>query len=236
VNLKKHKDQIVITGKGFSAIFSRDAQLPIEPELPSFPLQLLIRGVLPLFYLVKYILKACGRLIVKITNKEGSFKARERFFNSLLLGDLEDTKKVMSRLISHDLTLVPQILVDFLSQPSVWIHMKKLMHGANSLILGNTEELFQKLTQLEGAKQRPSSHPHKVGTSYGLETHLFGELLFWKDEKGNLRMQFESHSLNNLFKIYYHFVDYLRYKLHGHQQGPYGASKRTDTHPLIISV
>jgi hypothetical protein len=237
VNVDKRKHQILITGEGFKALFSRGA-VPISP-LPkplSLPLKLLIQGTLPLLEGIKYLLKAANRITNKALHQKDALKAKERLFNSLLLGDLEDTKKILTRLISNDPSLAPPLLVDLLCHPRLWTHINKLMRGANTLLLGDTEELFQKLLLLEGARQRPSSHPHKEGTSYGLETPLFGELLFWKDEQGKLRIQFESHSLGNLLKTYYHFIDYLKYKLHGKQEGPYGTSKRIDAHPLVITL
>jgi hypothetical protein len=241
IYMDKRKEQILIKGEEFTALFSKNAPPhdlndteSISP-LPK-PLQILIRGALPVLEGVKYLLKAASRLTNKLLNQKDALKAKERFFNSLLLGDLEDTKKTLHRLLSNDPSLAPEPLVDLLRHPHMWPRIHKLMHGANTLLLGDTEKLFQRLIHLEGARQRRSSHPHKAGTSYGLETPLFGELLFWKDEEGKLRMQFESHSLSTFLNIYYHFIDYLRYRLHNKQEGPYGVSKRTDAHPLVIHL
>jgi hypothetical protein len=142
----------------------------------------------------------------------------------------------MLRLHSENPQLAPRALVDFLCHPSVTPYLYKMMKGANCLFSGQAETLFQNLIRIPGAKQRISSHAHQAGTSYGIETPLFGELLFWKDLQGNLRIQFEAHALNNIFKIYYHFVDYLNYRLNGLQQGLYGSSKYTDAHPLCIRI
>ncbi len=197
---------------------------------------MLIRGIFPVVGSIKFILKISRRIIDRALRNKETIIAQERFVQSLRLGDVEDTKKVMERLLTENPSLAPHTLTDLLCLPTVLPHLKKLMKGANGLILGETEELYQKLTQIPGAKPRQSSHAHREGTSYGLESPLFGELLFWKDKEGHLRLQFEAHSLENLFKLYYHSVDYLKYKLDGHQQGLYGTSKHTDAHPLVIRI
>lgn len=232
---KKH-NRIVITGKGFQAIFQNEKNVTFESKRPSYPVQLMIRISLVFFETIKYILKTSVRGIERILVGHSTVKAQERLSDALRFQDNENAKIVMNRLIAKKPHLAPKVLIDFLSTPSASSHFRKLMKGANARISGKTNELFDKLTQLRGARQRPSSHPHQDGTSYGVETPLFGELLFWKDEQGHLRLQFEGHSLNNILKVYYHLVDYLWYKLQGKQQGLYGESKYTDAFPLEITI
>lgn len=236
VNVIKEPHQIFIKGADFTACFPRDQTLSVQSKLPSLPLQWLIHGMLAVLHPVKLLLKATRRIIERVTRNTKKLVAQEKILQSLILGDVQDTKQLMQRITSKDPSLTPKLLVNFLSQPQVLPHLNKLMKGANCLIEGNTDSLFQKLTQLKGAAQRSSSHSHQEGTSYGVETPLFGELLFWKDQEGCLRLQFEAHSLRNLFKAYYHLVDYLHYRLSGKQQGTYGSSKYTDDAPIIIKI
>lgn len=236
VTVIKEDHRFVVIGKGFKAFFPKDRQIIVQRKRPSYPIRLLIKTALIILEAIKFILKMCRRVIDNVLNDRKTTKAQERIHNSMRLQDSDDTKKVMQRLVAKNPSLAPQVLIDFLSRPSVSPHFRKLMHGANTAVLGRTDELYQKLKELPGAKQRRSSHAHQPGTSYGVETPLFGELLFWKDEQGNLRLQFEAHSLRNVFKFYYHMVDYLRYKLHAEQQGLYGSSKYTDAHPIEIRI
>lgn len=228
------QQQIVVKGRGFNASFPIDGHVPFETSLPPLTTRSLIKVTLPFLNGIKFVCKIIRRVLDRLSYNFKTTKHREQFFNSLQLCDREDTKKVMVRLHASNPSLAPQIVIDLLSQASIWPHLRELMRGANAQLQGNTGELFRKLTQLQGATQRISSHAYQEGTSYGVEIPLFGELLFWKDLSGNLRLQFEAHSLGTIFNIYYHFIDYLYYKLHGRQQGLYGSSRHTDANPLIL--
>ncbi len=237
VTILKTGKEILIEGKEFSAHFSRKKKDAITHQLPPRPVRYLLISLLFFLHSIKFTLKACSRIFNKLFRSETVTKARERLFQSLHLPDPKDTQAILKRLASNDPSLAPKALIDFLSHPAISKHLRKMMKGANVLVRGKkANTLFRKLTQLPGVSQRRSSHPHKSGTSYGFESPLFGELLFWKDLKGKVRLQFEAHSLKSLFKIYCHTIDFFQYKLYNRQQGVYGSSKHTDAFPIVITI
>jgi hypothetical protein len=233
VEIAKRADHIALLGKGMRGHFPLDRKKSSKHS-PLFKSRLLTK--IGFFFLkgIKEILKLSWHVSDRIFSRKNDLKAQERFRHSLLLEDIEDTKKVMQRLVAQDPSLAPEALVRFFSNPLVSPHLRKLMNGANALIEDERGELFQQLKKIKGIAARQSSHSHKEGTCYGLETPLFGEVLFWLDSAGKLRLQCEAYSLRSLFKIYCHFCDYLKYKSEGRQQGMYGTSRRTDANPLII--
>ncbi len=237
VTILKTGKEILIEGKEFSAHFSRKKKDAITHQLPPRPVRYLLISLLFFLHSIKFTLKACSRIFNKLFRSETVTKARERLFQSLHLPDPKDTQAILKRLASNDPSLAPKALIDFLSNPAISKYLRKMMKGANVLVRGKkANTLFRKLTQLPGVSQRRSSHPHKSGTSYGFESPLFGELLFWKDLKGKVRLQFEAHSLKSLFKIYCHTIDFFQYKLYNRQQGVYGSSKHTDAFPIVITI
>src|SRR5580658_7099518 len=124
--------------------------------------------------------------IHEISGKKIRLQARERFIDALYQQDAEEVKGMMRHLVEKHPSLAPQALIDFLCHPNCLIHLKEMMNGANVLVEDESRMLFSTLTQLKGARHRHSSHPHQKGTSFGIATRLFGELLFWLDKQGKL--------------------------------------------------
>lgn len=213
----------------FSTLTSSTPTKPL-----SYPFSCLIKAALYLLIPLQQLLLAIESITDKIFQKKHSLDAQEAFRNSLQLKDLKEMKHTLEKLITTDSSLAPPFLVDFLCRSAILPHLKELMCGANMQIHEQTQSLFQQFSQGPNVISRSSSHSHKPGTCYSLETPLFQELLFWKDKEGHLRLQFEAHSLNTCCKIYHHFIDCLRYKLDGLQQGPYGSSPHTDAYPIQI--
>ncbi len=236
VKVAKSAENILVTGKGLRANFSLNDKISPPPPRPPFFTRLYAKGALFFLGTAKDLLKIIRRIADKILQLNSTLKAEERLRQSLSLEDDADTKKVIQRLLAKNPTLAPQSVVDLLIHPAICTHLRKLMMGANAVILDDGEHLFQQLKNTPGAKSRVSSHPSLPGTSYGLETPLFGELLFWMDREGKFRFQFEAHSVKNLIKLYYHFCDFLHYRAHGRQQGKYGSSCHTDAAPLVIGL
>lgn len=199
--------------------------------LQRIPFQVMFYLTLPITFLLN--LAEC--IFRRIFFSKSKAAAKERLLETLRFKDNQSTSAVIKQLVKKNPSLAPPPIVDFLCSPLTTSQLRQLMRGANVRIRGDRgQQLFQVWTQLKGAEQRISSHAHKPGTSYAVETPLFGELLFWKDEQGHLRLQFEGHSLNSPRQIYYHLVDYLRYKMSGKQQGPYGSSKHIDSIPIDL--
>ncbi len=224
-------------GKGNgNVIYHRIGEEPVE--LP--PLPLALRGVIRVslyalqFFrsLVGLVRKAC----CKSFRENPHLQARQQLRHSLDLEAVEDSKKVILRLIDENPSFAPRTLIDLLCHNNVLIHLREIMSGGNVLIEDATGEWVKKLAQLEGVRPRHSSHEYQKGKSWGLRTPLFGELLFWVDKQGKLRLQFERHSLRGAYQFLGHTIDFLKYKLEGKQQGPYGSSRYTDAAPLIISL
>jgi hypothetical protein len=237
VRVTKEGDNVVIKGKKIEAYFARNKAALIHPQFPSRPVRWLLKISLLFLDCIQILFKFSNRLLDKITNNKTTRKAHERLFESLHLREPKNTTSILHKLSAKYPSLAPKRLVRLLSHPSVSPYLKKIMKGANVRLRGHkAQQLFTQLTHLKNAHQRPSSHPHKPNTSHGLETPLFGELLFWKDSDGHVRLQFEAHSLKSPFKIYCHAIDFLRYKLQGRQQGLFGASKRTDAFPIDIKL
>jgi hypothetical protein len=236
IKIAKNADNILVIGKGIRASFSLNDKILPPPPLPHFFTRLYAKGALCFLGTTKDILKIIRRIAERVLRLNSTLKAEERLRHSLSLGDDADTKKVIQRLLAKNPALSPQSVVDLLLHPSVCTHLRKLMMGANAVILDDAGQLFQQLKNTPGAKPRISSHASLQGTCYGLETPLFGELLFWMDVEGKFRFQFEAHSIKNLVKLYYHFCDFLKYRAHGRQQGKYGSSVHTDAAPLVIAL
>ena len=236
MKITKNADSILVVGKGLRASFALNNKISPPPPRPHFLTRLYAKVALSFLGTAKDILKIIRRIADKIFHVNTTLKAEERLRQSLLLEDDADTKKVIQRLLAKDPTLSPQSVVDLLLHPVVCMHLGKLMKGANAVIMGDAEQLYQQLKNTPGAKSRMSSHASKQGTCFGLETPLFGELLFWIDTEGKFRFQFEAHSVKNLVKLYYHFCDFLKYRAHGRQQGKYGSSAHTDAAPLLIAL
>ncbi len=189
------------------------------------------------FFLIETITKVwdATNLVFQTQNQKICSKAQNHLAKAFEQKDPEIAKDIMWEWVERYPFLAPIGLVDFLSHENCLMHVKEIMCGANIVIKGTSKELFNKLTRIKGANRRPSSHPHKKDTSFGIASPLFGELLFWIDEEGRTRLQFEAHPLTSVYNFFCHTSDFLKYRLTGAQQGPYGSSLYTDLTPLAIS-
>ena len=236
VTMHKEGDELLITGKKFKAQLKRSrCSLSAESSL-SLMGSLFFRMALWCSMPMTHLLHLLERIFHSLFPYSNHIKAaQERLRESLQLKDQQDTSVVIKQLVKKDPSLAPRAVTDFLCSSSAIPRLNRLMQGANARVCGSKgDRLFQAWKQCKGAKQRISSHAHQPGTSYGLEIPLFGELLFWKDAQGHLRLQFEAHSLNSPFQIHHHSVDYMHYRLSGKQQGLYGASKHVDSIPIDL--
>lgn len=89
--------------------------------------------------------------------------------------------------------------------------------------------------QLPTARSRPSSHS-SVGDQYHVDGPLAHTILFGKFGIGTW-VQLERHPIYDLVNLIGHGVDYVKYKIGGKNQGPYGSSAHSEKHsPLIINT
>lgn len=120
---------------------------------------------------------------------------------------------------------------EFLALSEVQGHLFDIMGGAH-VCLEDGGEIFELWSKHPQAHRRISSHP---GLTWELGHCLFGEIE--RGGKKNTCFQFENTPLSEgFFSPVIHFIDYLRYKITGHQQGPAGSSPITDQQGLVFAI
>ena len=195
-----------------------------------------VQAALSLLLPIEYVSRKVEHVWMLFSKEDKTIIARKAFSKALALKDLHQSKLALRELIVEHSSSSPRMISDFLSLPQVAHHLREIMQGANLLLEGEMEELFHALKGLKGTRPRISSHEYLPGSSFALYMPLLGEMLFWKDSCGQLRLQFEAHPLDLSINGLYHHIDYLKYRLSGKQQGPYGSSRYTDASPLVLQV
>jgi len=114
---------------------------------------------------------------------------------------------------------------------------KKVLCGAFVSVEDNGA-IFEEWQTLQRIKSRISSHASD-GKQYCLRGEfvkemLFGSTITFLDNKRISWFQLEAHPLTNPITLVLHGLDFVKYKITGHNQGPYGTSEHTDRNPLHI--
>lgn len=235
VTLLEKPFQISIEGKGIKGQFHRiDGKTNEKTSLHTVvkTVYRVSHFFLRLQQIAAYILQD---IYYQIRGRNKIVYAREFVQHALDLDDAENTKKLILRLTGECPSLAPKAIVELLCHRSANAHIHEMLRGG-SVLIEDGGEWLDKFMVMPGVKRRFSSHSHIKGKSWSLQMPLFGELLFWIDKQGKLRLQFEKHSLSSLMDFLGHTIDYLKYRLESEQQGPYGTSPHTDKDPLIINL
>jgi hypothetical protein len=109
--------------------------------------------------------------------------------------------------------------------------------GAQVRVKGDRGALYRRWRSL-GASQRVSSHHrrvHRPQYELPLGPHA---LLFGLDERGDTWFQAERHPLEPWFghplPDAEHLWDYVEYEVTGENIGPFGASRHTESKPIVV--
>jgi hypothetical protein len=154
-------------------------------------------------------------------------------FQLIQQSDLAEDQKREAR---HDLLRATADEVDILSHlfdiPASWRFTGEIFRGAHVRIYDKGARCDDWKT-LPTADTRSSSH-RSDGDQYHVDGPLAHTILFGKFG-GWTWLQLESHPIHDLVSLIGHGHDFIRYKLSGENQGPYGSSPHAENSaPLII--
>jgi hypothetical protein len=152
-----------------------------------------------------------------------------------------DYAQVMRKLHLTDVQeveLIKGIIKNYQPTPE---QISEIFSGAHVRIRDNGMAYAQWLA-FQKKQTRISSHPSET-TQYSLQGQVVSEMLFGTVKEVNefgeelfySWFQLERHPFNkNPFNVVAHGIDYLKYKITGKNQGPYGSSIYTDKNPIIL--
>lgn len=124
------------------------------------------------------------------------------------------------------------ILAGLFDGPDSWKHFGEIFRGGYVRIIDKGAR-YDDWKTLPSASTRYSSHDSE-GDQYHIDGPLSHTILFGKFGPWTW-LQLENSTTHGLYNLAVHGIDFVKYKLSGENQGPYGTSNHSEKNaPLVI--
>ena len=216
--------------KGLAAVQDSMSSFPKAPKPPIVKRMILYIGIL-LVHFTTLTLRFFRWVFEKMTGRPARTTfLYEQLHRIVKKGKLEETRTFLAK-HSVEENVAGYLFNEFLRLPEMHFALPEIMKGANISLRNDNGFFYEHWKEHPEAYQRISSHVYQDDECYAID-----HFLFWLDESGQTRFQFEKSPLQGFFGAIDHVIDYLRYKRDNEQQGIMGSSPHTEEYSIAISV
>jgi len=215
--------------KGLSAIPDTMDALPKAPK-PHLIKRIILSIGLLIVHGTTLTLRFCHWAFEKLT---GPSRAKVLYQHLHHIAKKRDPAEIQAFLLKHseENHAAGYLFKELLKLPEIHPFLAEILKGANVSLSNDRGFLFRSWKEHPEAYQRISSHEYQEDECYAI-----GHVLFWLDQSGHTRFQFENSPLKGFFSAINHVIDYLRYKRDNEQQGVMGSSAYTEDYCLTFEV
>lgn len=216
--------------KGLASVPDSLYEPLVQHEKPSLITKALISGILFLFHITTWSFQAFHWILNSLFGITCRQKVLYRELHQISKSkDPGQIRGFLEENTEHPFA-AGYLFSEFALLPELYPYLADILQGAN-ICLNDSGFFCRRWSEYPKAYERFSSHTSLNGKCFAID-----HLLFWQDDEGNTRFQFENSPFNGLFGGLYHTVDFLRYKRDNLQQGVAGTSLFTEANCLKVEI